>query len=137
MAATAVATRLPPAPTATPPLTSCDNIHSSAYTSMLNLRLTAWAAALFATLSFLLCVAFGLVTPGSVHMHQFLEAVLPAFEWISPGSVLLGLVESFLWGAYLGGGFALIYNALYRRWGTPALAGPAASVRSLPTDPTR
>jgi hypothetical protein len=25
------------------------------------------------------------------------------------------LLESFLWGVYLGGGFALVYNALYRR----------------------
>jgi hypothetical protein len=89
---------------------------------MLNLRLTTWAAALFTTLSFLLCVVFGLVTPESVHMHRFLEMVLPAFKWISAGSFLLGLAESFLWGAYLGGGFALIYNGLYRRWGQPATA---------------
>ena len=87
---------------------------------MLNLRLTTWATALFTTLSFLLCVVFGLVTPESVHMHQFLEAVLPAFEWIGVGSFLLGLAESFLWGVYLGGGFALIYNALHRRWGSAA-----------------
>ena len=94
---------------------------------MLNLRLTTWAAALFTTLSYLLCIAYGLVTPESVHMHQFLEIVLPAFEWIGFGSFLLGLVESFLWGVYLGGGFALVYNALYRRWGTPATGGAARS----------
>lgn len=85
---------------------------------MLNLRLTTWATAAFTTLSFLLCVAFGLVTPETVHMHQFLEIVLPAFQWISVTSFLLGAVESFLWGAYLGGGFVLVYNALHRRWGT-------------------
>lgn len=97
---------------------------------MLNLRLTTWAAALFTTLSFLLCVTYGLLTPASVHMHPFLEAVLPAFEWISLGSVLLGLVESFLWGVYLGGGFVLIYNALYRRWGNPAVTRPAVTAQS-------
>ena len=36
---------------------------------MLNLRLTTWAAALFAALSFVLCVVYGLVTPESVHMR--------------------------------------------------------------------
>ena len=96
---------------------------------MLNLRLTTWAAALFAALSFVLCVVYGLVTPESVHMHQFLEIVLPAFEWIGFGS--------FLWGVYLGGGFALVYNAIYRRWGTAALAGSAVAARSDLYDPSR
>ncbi|PKM09402.1 MAG: hypothetical protein CVV14_00270 [Gammaproteobacteria bacterium HGW-Gammaproteobacteria-4] len=82
---------------------------------MLNLRLTTWTSALFTTVSYLFCVIYGLLTPPSVHMHQLLEMVLPAFQWISVGSFLLGLVESLLWGVYLGGGFGLIYNALYRR----------------------
>ncbi len=51
-------------------------------------------------------------------MHGFLEAVLPAFAWLSLGSFFLGLVESFLWGVYLGLGFSLIYNVLNRRWGS-------------------
>lgn len=84
---------------------------------MLNTRLITWALGLFTTVSYLLCVIYGLITPESIHMHQFLEIVLPAFEWISFGSFLLGLVESFLWGAYIGLGFPLIYNALHRRWG--------------------
>lgn len=104
---------------------------------MLHLRLTTWAAALFTTLSYLLCVLYGLVTPESVHMHQFLEIVLPAFEWIGLGSFLLGLGESFLWGVYLGGGFALIYNWLYRRWGAPAITGPSQPGASGLYDPSR
>lgn len=82
---------------------------------MLNLRLVTTTTALFTTVSYVLCVVFGLVTPQSVHMHQLLETVLPAFKWISTGAFFLGLVESFLWGVYLGGGFALVYNALNRR----------------------
>lgn len=82
---------------------------------MLNFRLITTTTALFTTMSYLLCVAFGMLTPQSVHMHQLLQIVLPAFEWISTGAFFLGLVESFLWGIYIGGGFALIYNALYRR----------------------
>lgn len=88
---------------------------------MLNLRLITWTCAVFATLSYVLCVAWGLLTPQSVHMHQLLEIVLPAFAWISVGSFVLGLVESLLWGVYLGAGFALIYNGLYRRLGTRAV----------------
>jgi hypothetical protein len=84
---------------------------------MLNTKLITWALSLFTSLSYLICVLYGLVTPESVHMHQFLEIVLPAFEWISVGSFFLGLAESFLWGAYIGLVFPPIYNALYRRWG--------------------
>ena len=83
---------------------------------MLNLRLVTTATALFATLSYLACVAVGLLAPQSpFHMGQLLEALLPAFKWISTGAFFLGLIESFLWGVYLGGGFALVYNALHRR----------------------
>lgn len=84
---------------------------------MLNLRLVTWAAALFATVSYLLCVTFGLLTPESAHMHQLLEILLPGFKWFSVGAFFLGLVESLAWGLYLGGGFVLIYNALHRRQG--------------------
>jgi hypothetical protein len=48
-------------------------------------------------------------------MGQMLEVLLPAFKWISTGAFFLGLVESLLWGIYLGGGFALVYNTLNRR----------------------
>lgn len=84
---------------------------------MLNLKLVTWTTALFTTVSYLLCVTFGLLTPESVHMHQLLEILLPGFEWFSVGAFFLGLIESFLWGIYLGGGFSLLYNALYRRQG--------------------
>lgn len=84
---------------------------------MLNTKLIAWALALFTSISYLICVIYGLITPQSIHMHQFLEIVLPAFTWISIGSFILGFVESFLWGVYVGLVFSPIYNALYRRLG--------------------
>ncbi len=74
---------------------------------------------LFTTVSYILCVIWGLVTPQSLHMHQFLEIVLPAFKWLSVSGFLLGLVESFLWGAYVGLVFVPLYNVFYRRWGMP------------------
>ncbi len=84
---------------------------------MLNTKIVTWSAALFTSASFVLCVGFGLITPDALHMHGFLEAVLPAFKWISFGSFLLGLGESFLWGVYLGLGYSLIYNAVSARLG--------------------
>ena len=61
---------------------------------MLNIKLLASSAALFLALSFVLCVAFGLVAPERFHMLTLLEAVLPGFEWISPAALFLGLVPA-------------------------------------------
>ncbi len=50
---------------------------------MLNIKVAIWSLGTFTTLSFVLCVIYGLVTPESLHMHQFLEIVLPAFRWLT------------------------------------------------------
>jgi hypothetical protein len=86
---------------------------------MMNTKAVTWSLALFTSVSFVLCVIYGLVTPESIHMHRFLEIVLPAFTWISVGSFFLGLAESFLWGAYVGLVFSPIYNAVSRRLRLP------------------
>ncbi|RMF59184.1 MAG: hypothetical protein D6748_07000 [Calditrichaeota bacterium] len=77
---------------------------------MLRIKTLSLSLGLFFSLSFVLCVLYGLLTPSSLHMHPFLEAVLPGFRWISIGSFLLGLIESFLWGIYIGMVFTPIYN---------------------------
>lgn len=84
---------------------------------MLNIKVWFWSWGTFAAVSFVLCVIYGLVTPEILHMHEFLEMVLPGFTWLSPVSFLIGLVESFLWGAYLGIVFVPIHNFFYKRWG--------------------
>ena len=85
---------------------------------MLNTRLVAWALGISAAISFVFCVIYGLVTPQSLHsMSGFLEMMLPAFKWLTWWGFLLGLVESFLYGAYAGLVYCPIYNWLYRRWG--------------------
>jgi uncharacterized protein DUF5676 len=86
---------------------------------MLNTKLVTWSAAVFTAASYLLCITYGLIVPESLHMHGFLEAVLPAFEWLDPMSFFLGLAESFLWGVYLGLGYAVVYNRMYPRF-TPS-----------------
>lgn len=84
---------------------------------MLNTRLVTWTLGLSVAVTFLICVAYGLVTPQSLGMQQFLEMMLPAFRWLTWWGFLLGLAESFLYGVYAGLLFCTIYNLLYRRWG--------------------
>lgn len=85
---------------------------------MLRIKIVTWSLATFTTVSFLLCVVYGLITPESAHMHTFLETVLPGFKWLSVGSFFLGLVESFLWGAYAGLVYVPLYNFFYKKWMT-------------------
>lgn len=50
---------------------------------MLNIKLISWALGLWGAVTFVVCVIYGLVTPQSLHMHTFLEQVLPAFKWLT------------------------------------------------------
>lgn len=84
---------------------------------MLNTKLVTWALGLFTAVTFVVCVIYGLVTPQSLRMSEFLEMMLPAFKWLTWWGFLLGLVESFLYGVYVGLVYCPIYNWLYRRWG--------------------
>lgn len=83
---------------------------------MFDLKVWLWSLGSASALSFVLCVLWGLVTPESLHMHRFLEIVLPGFEWLSVGGFLLGLIESFLWGAYAGVVFVPLHNFFHRKW---------------------
>jgi len=84
---------------------------------LLNIRVVSWSFGLFLSFSYILCVLYGLVVPERLHgMSQFLEMVLPAFKWLTFGGFILGLIESFLYGAYIGIVFVPIYNFLSRRW---------------------
>lgn len=84
---------------------------------MLNTKLVTWALGIWAAISFVVCVIYGLVAPQGLHMGEFLEMVLPAFKWLTWWGFLLGLVESFLYGAYAGLVYCPVYNWLHRRWG--------------------
>jgi hypothetical protein len=57
------------------------------------------------------------VVPEKLHgMVEFLEMILPAFKWLTFGGFLLGLIESFLYGVYIGIVFVPIYNFINRKW---------------------
>lgn len=87
---------------------------------MLNIKVVSWSLGIFTAISFVLCVIYGLIVPQSLHAPQLLEAVLPAFEWLTVWGFCLGLIESFLYGVYVGLVFVPIYNFLTRRWGGAA-----------------
>jgi hypothetical protein len=76
-----------------------------------------WSMATFTVFSFVVCVLYGLIVPESFHMVQFLEIALPGFKWLTLGSFLIGLAESFLYGVYAGLVFTPIYNFYQRTWG--------------------
>jgi len=81
----------------------------------LNWKAVTWALGLSSAVTFVVCVVYGLLVPQTLHMVRFLEIFLPGFTWLSLGSFVLGLVESFLYGAYAGVVFVPIYNFVSRR----------------------
>ena len=86
---------------------------------MLNIKVVTWSLAIWSAFTFLFCVVYGIVTPASMHMTAFLEQILPGFVWLSWFGFFVGLLQSFLYGAYAGLVYVPIYNFLYRKWGPP------------------
>lgn len=82
---------------------------------MVNIKVWTLSLGCFLAISFSLCVLGGVLLPGLPIKHVILEALLPGFVWISPGAFVLGLTESFLFGAYSGLLFALLHNLFSRR----------------------
>ena len=84
---------------------------------MLDTKIVTWSLAVFASITYVFCVLYGLIVPETLHMSAFLEQILPGFEWLTPRGFVVGLVEAFLYGAYTGLVFAPVYNVFQRRWG--------------------
>jgi len=64
---------------------------------------------LFLLISFVLCVAFGLVFPGAT-MYQSWLPLLPGVSWISWPSFFLGLAETFAYGWFVAIFFVPLFN---------------------------
>lgn len=84
---------------------------------MLNIKVVTWSLGILTAISFILCVIYGSIVPRSMHMPELLEVLLPGFRWLTFLGFCIGLIESFLYGAYAGLVFVPIHNALHRRWG--------------------
>ncbi len=77
---------------------------------MLNIKVVTWSLAIWAGFMFLSCVVYGLLTPSSLHMTALLEQLLPGYKRLSWSGFFIGLIESFLYGAYAGLVYVPVYN---------------------------
>jgi hypothetical protein len=62
----------------------------------------------FLVISFVLCIAFGLIAPGWALHRPWLQ-FFPGFEWLTVRGVLIGLVLSVIYGWYV----ALVFGSLF------------------------
>ena len=71
---------------------------------------------LFLAITYVLCVGYDLIFPGQAMNATWLR-LLPGFAWLSWGSFLLGLIESFAYGWYVALVFGPLYNLFAAKWG--------------------
>jgi len=74
-----------------------------------------WASGILVALTFTLEMLFGLWFPNWRVMQNFWPQILPGFTLLSWGSFFLGLVESFVAGAYIAVVFVPLYNYFLSR----------------------
>ena len=86
---------------------------------MLNIKVVTWSLAIWITFSYIFCIVYGLLTPSSLHMSAFLQQVLPGFEPNNWRGFFMGLIQSFLYGAYAGLVYVPVYNFLHCKWAKP------------------
>jgi len=80
----------------------------------LDWRVVGLTAGSFLTVSYVLCVAYDLTF--DQRMYETWLKLLPGFTWLTWPSFFLGLVETFLYGIYIGLIFAPLYNFFVDRF---------------------
>lgn len=86
----------------------------------LSLAVVGHATSLFLSITFVLCVGFDLALP-QFAMYEHWQGYLPGFTWLSPGTFVLGLVETYAYGWYVALIWVPLYNVfLQRAEGSPA-----------------
>ncbi|MEO8386166.1 MAG: DUF5676 family membrane protein [Betaproteobacteria bacterium] len=70
----------------------------------------------FLAITYVFCVSYDLMF--DQHMYEVWLKLLPGFKWITWPSFVLGLVESFLYGIYIGLVYAPLYNFFHHRSAT-------------------
>jgi hypothetical protein len=92
---------------------------------MLKLKIWTWTLACWTAITYVLCVLWALVAPSRLHT-ELMVVSLPGFG-LTAGGILIGLVESLVYGAYAGVVLVLVHNLFFRRWGagTPRETGHA------------
>jgi len=77
----------------------------------LSLEKVGLSLGIFFSVVYVLCVAFDLLFP-QMAMYTVWQKLLPGFTWLSLGSFLLGLVETFFYGVLFAILFVPVYNYL-------------------------
>ena len=80
----------------------------------LSLEVMTWSWGLFGAVTFVACVV-RLGGPAGLPPEPTPRADPPRLRWLTPGSALLGIGETFAYGAYAGFAFTLIHNTVLRR----------------------
>lgn len=75
----------------------------------INVIALGWSISLFFVISYILCIALGLVVP-DWEMHKPWLQFFPGFQWLTLKGVLIGLAEAFVYGWYVGLIFGPLYN---------------------------
>jgi hypothetical protein len=81
----------------------------------LRLMPVGMSVSLLFVISYVLCIALGLIW-WEGGLHQPWLQFLPGFSWLSPGTFLLGLVESFAYGWYVALVFVPLFNFFSTRF---------------------
>ncbi len=88
----------------------------------LDWRVVGLATGSFLVVSYVLCVAYDLAF--DQRMYEAWLKLLPGFTWLTWPSFLLGLVETFLYGIYIGLVFVPLYNVLVSMFSPNQPKGP-------------
>lgn len=81
-------------------------------TSRLDSRRWALAGGLWLAAIYTLCVVGDLLFPQVFHMRVLWEIIFVNFDWTNPWTLLLGLIQAFMYGAFGAWSFTVIYQAL-------------------------
>lgn len=84
----------------------------------LDWRVIGLAMGTFLAITFVLCVAFDLIFPGQAMYESWIK-LLPGFTWLTWGSFLVGLIESYAYGIYIALVFCPLYNLFSRLFWRP------------------
>lgn len=95
-----------------PPLVHIRGRQSYSVTAGHDVRRLTLAAGLWLAALYVICLAFELLDPRSVQMYRLWEQLLIGVSWARPATLLLGIVEVFLYGAFAAWLLATIYRSL-------------------------
>lgn len=79
------------------------------------IKVWGWTLSTFLLLTYLACVAFGLLSPETMRMHRAWAPLLPGFEWLTLQGFLAGAVGSFVYGWYAAVILVPLYNFFSRK----------------------